>query len=45
MPRTFMVSIDGSLSDREAAKVVQSVQKSLAKWFKKGHGIKVEQVK
>lgn len=43
MARTFEVSVDGELSDKDAAKIQQTLQKSLAKWFKKGHSIKVEE--
>lgn len=41
MAETFTVSIDGEVSDKEADKIRQTLQKSLAKWFKQGLDIKV----
>ncbi len=38
-----MVTFEGKITDRESTKVQAALQKALAKWFKKGHAIKVEE--
>ncbi len=42
MPRTYTVTVEGELSDKDAEKIRHAIQKSLAPWFKKGLAIKVE---
>ncbi|MGB1586208.1 MAG: hypothetical protein ACPHID_04095 [Thermoplasmatota archaeon] len=41
MAETFKVTIEGDVSDKEADKIRQTIQKSLGKWFKKGLDIHV----
>lgn len=44
MVHTFQVTIDADdLSAKELAKIENTLQKSLKKWFLKGYAIKVEQ--
>ncbi len=42
MAHVFTVTLDGELSEKEQEKIRQTLQKSLSKWFKKGHTISVE---
>ena len=41
MSETFQVVVDGDVSEKEAEKIRQTLQKSLKKWFAKGLDIKV----
>lgn len=40
---TYTVTVDGDISAKDSTKIQQALQKSLGKWFKKGHAIKVEE--
>lgn len=43
MAHTFTVTVDSDdLSQKELGKIEKALQKSLKKWFLKGHAIKVE---
>lgn len=41
MSESYTVTVEGEVSDKEAEKIRQAIQKSLGKWFKKGLDINV----